>query len=388
MPVTFTTSPTYPVPGKFRVAIDPTTGNYARVWCVSAPDDSSYRQRLDDLDVAQTDRAHRILVFEGYINSVGSDNYYVWQPTLEVGGRYNFEVQEYSRDTDEGAYEFDPRGAPQNTSVGSLTSLSIDVGLRNQHDMILQESVVTLVFWMFNGTVRETSTRAHGEQTPSLVSGSPMLRSIINESSIQSHLRDLIGVSFTSMTANFEAVLRDIRTNMHAHMNSVTHHSSSDGTNAALVYLTSFDNPLQGGATESIRQMMQAFSKHIANTPDAVHEDGSANDTTDLSSLPYAPQPAQRLADAILATADLWRAYERHRAVTGVHKGVADATNTLTNSGGTALNELMELYKAICEGIELGASSADTVDAGGFQAQQYGYQLQVNFTPPDPGGDF
>lgn len=359
--IALSTNPTYPVPGKIRVSWIPLSGNYARTWVTTAPNGSGFRKQLNDANTSNA-TSSRVLVHEGYTREE-------WQPTLEVPGKYSFSVQEYTRETDEGGYELDPRGAPTETKVSTEASLNIHVGARFEQTIALASGeTATLAFHIFGEFIQETRRRTHGEDTPSVVAtSSPRMALAAQSAAVLSALTDLAGATVLSAVGDIDAIIAEMATDVGAHMNSVTYHNAADNENSRRVTLLPTSNTLASGIVFAAQQLVTGWNGHVSNQPDGIHQDGSANVNSDTDSRLLAKSPTT-VSEAMVALADIRRAWDLHRALTDPHKGLSDST-TLT----ATLGELMALHKAFLSSLEIGSTEPSITTAGAWAAELHGF---------------
>ena len=367
MALTITTKPAYPVPGRVRVTFVPSsTVNYVRIWSTVAPEGSEYRERLDASSTVAS--AARALVYEHYTKEI-------WQPFLTVGGRYTFKIQEYTRDTDEGAFELDPRGAPQETKVGAEQTLTLYIG-----ELITQkittrdlDDSIEFVFYVFDDTIRETSLQVHGVKSPGYRrSTSERLRLASQNTSVVAKMDLLTGSTVTSAIGNLAPLIQELRTELNTHMlNSGSYHTPADTENAAKVLGTPVNSTLQGAIFLGTLEIQAAFINHVSNVPDQTHETASGVKNSDYDSLPFM-KPPRSVADCTAALADLARCAARHYVTTAVHRGNTDATPALT----ATLGLLGDVHKAFFESIQLTASAPPPAQSGTWKALQHGFGLE------------
>lgn len=365
MALSITTKPAYPVPGRVRVNFTPSASvNYVRVWCTAAPEGSDYRASLERFGTVASDA--RVVVFEGYTKEE-------WQPFLTVGGRYSFEAQEYTRDTDEGAYRFDPRGAPTETKVGAEQSVDIYVGEQVTQKLTTQDlgDSIEFTYFVFNDTVRETTLNIHGINSPSYINPtSERMRLAAQATAVQSAAGAMVDQTTTTVFGDIAALIEEIRVDLSAHMEDLTYHSAVDTENRDGVRKIS-----RSSIVSPVRKFMSHFDNHIRNTPNEVHEDGSAVVNSDANSALFATIPTS-VADAVAALADIIRATDRHYASAVPHKATTDSRATTTTLG-----LIVATHNAFWDALEITAGVPPVGQPGAFVAARYGYDVNPTFGP-------
>lgn len=336
MAVTIATSPTYPTTkAPARVTFILTGGgNFVRVWCTDAPEGSKLKTELTSTEQS------RILAFEG-----GAAD--VWTFAPDKGGVFVFAAQEYTRGASAygGGYKGDPRGYPTETKIGSESTLNtLRVGQRLEMPIGVKGDTATLVTWVWDINVRETSAALHGEVTPALVNPkSERARTAIALPTVTAALDQLATVgNAVTLLGDASTIATNIIDKFNAHRTQAGKHDANDADN---VIAASFRNPSTEAAWKlSVAEILRMLDRHMRNDNSAgtgsaaYHKVGGivlADWTDGLVAGPPGDIPG-----VITALADAWRAYEAHRVNTLVHVA-SDTTNTLT-----ALPKLHDLHRA------------------------------------------
>lgn len=329
---TLTLTPTYPLPGVVTatLALDEAATNYARLWITAAPPGSQYRKKLDD------SAAGRVEIMTGHAAEK-------LRLTLDASGAYTFKIQEYTRtaSTYGGGYEGDPNSYPSETKVGAEYTVTVQTGSRMVTPV--GDGSATLVLYVFGATVNATTKAVHGELSPALISPTTdKARLALEAADVLSALAGLDGVAASAIVPT-DALLAEMRTDFAAHMQNGSFHDTADNENSAPI-LTMPSTPANPqGRVDMVRTLHRALVNHMKNQKwsgepeeanDEFHEVSSVvvpdYENLPITTPPGGPADGARLRSAI---ADLFRAYEAHRASAIVHTS-ADSTNTLTESLG------------------------------------------------------
>jgi hypothetical protein len=331
---TLATSPVYVVPHRpasLTFTLGESGANYARIWCTAAPIGSKLRKLLDE----STQSRVRLFETDGVANPI--------EYKFEKGGAYTLVSQEYTRGASAygGAYEHAAGSAPSETKVGTEHTVTLYVGQRMTSKIGSQKDTATLVIWVWNDTIRQTTLAAHGEATPAVISPStPNATAASDSTALKTALTNLIGVAVATAIGTVATITSEMVTKINAHFAKV---SGSPGTHAA----ADTDNPLTvdiGSASTPaelqtfVSKILIALRYHYLNdatlggTNSGIDSAGyhvvSAAKKNDFLDAPLF-RSVGSLDEAYRALADIWRSYEAHRASTVVH-GTADSTNTLT----------------------------------------------------------
>jgi hypothetical protein len=333
MTVAFTQYPTYPIPGRpIRIGLTVGTGNYARVYMTAAPLKSSWHAKLEK------ESSNRILVHHG-------DERVAWTFTPDVAGKFVFEADDITKGATEhgGRQVGDPNGWNQETVTPPISDLTIIVGSKLDLPCGAGKDRATLRVYLWNDTVRATNVETHGEATPAIVDAkTARIENVCRAANVVTALANLVDqTSSTLVGSGIDGILTNAITNVRAHLADplTTWHTASDNDNQTTIGYQSADNPER--MQRALTQLLSDFDAHMRNDNGTgtgtaqYHINGAGNPITDwVDALLWTACGSQ--AEATIAVADLWRAYEAHRVRFAsppagylVHLA-ADATNTLT----------------------------------------------------------
>lgn len=361
------TTPTYPVPNKeVRIAIALTESgtNYVRIWVTVAPEGSELATKITESTQS------RFEVFDGDGGAAQP-----WRFTPDVGGKYTFLAQEYTKGNGfGGGYEGDPLGAKTETKVGGEATLTLEIGQAVQQPIGVGADVATLVFWVWAGTIRKTTIALHGENSPRIESDSPspLAKSAMETSAVKTALAALVDIACNpTATGTLATIVAEMVTDLNAHNAALGGvHSGADGDNVIPPELQSAPTPQT--LIEFVNDALPKMRRHRLNdhggetvTPApggtgsaAYHVVGTAK--ADLLNMPLYTSVGSH-AEAYAALADIWRAHEGHRVSTVVH-GTADTTNALA-----ALPPLLEVHRQYLTVLANPAPAAPPAQSSGVQ---------------------
>lgn len=340
MPLTISSSPTYPVAAKgARLSFTPGgAGNFVRVWCTAAPTGSKLKSRLD------AEASARIQIHEGDIATGGGVPF---DFQADLPGKYTVVAQEYTRgaSTYGGGYAGDPRGFSTETKVGSEVSASIDFGQRVTIKLGTGPDTATLVFWVWDHTIRATSVALQGELSPNITQpSSPTANTAALSSGVVAAVAALVDGLDTTVAgtgADLDATINNIITKLNAHFANGTAHAAADADNTIP---TAFKSPTTKTANlKSLSKLVERYTAHILNDPRDGSGQGGAGyhvvstvNVSDGANTLHAPVPNDQ-ASVYAMLGNIYYAYEAHRVSTAVHAS-ADSTNVLS-----AIPPLMQL---------------------------------------------
>jgi hypothetical protein len=351
MTVSVVINPTYPVPGRpARVAFHTSSGNFVRAFVTNAPLSSAYREQLDESG------ASKLQVYQG-------DSGAVWAFTPDVGGVYTLAVDEVTRGASSygGGWHRSDASHQTETPIGT-TTITLSVGQRLTAPVGAGSDTATLVLWVWGSTIRETTYDVHGEASPALVSAqSDLMRNAIANAGVLSQLQALIGVVASTALGDPFAAMLQVLLEISDHMASSTHHEVSDSEN--VVPATMIVSP--GDCSQFVRQVAdiaQRLTRHMRNDANTGGGPGSAgyHSLADLTNTPFVTQ-ATDVASAIVAFADIYRAYEAHRVNTAAHTS-ADVTQVLPT-----LSPLLELHRRIVALLPPKSPASSSTENAGVQ---------------------
>ncbi len=350
------TIPLYPAP-KRKTAVTFTLtesgSNYVRAWCTNAPPGSELRTKLDGTD----DPRNRVLVYEGD----GGANAR-WHNAFDLGGVYTFAAQEYTKNATAfgGGYQGDPDGYPIETKVGNEASITITIGERLTSEIKIGQDALTLVLWVWGGTIRATSIGVQGEVSPALLatSATPKAQVAVESTAVIALLDALAEDTVSTAVGTPSTILGNaaggVIKEFNDHRSQAGVHSTDDTYNViptGLATAASADN-LPDAVNEVLRFIRQHYTNDAVEAgtdpPGAGRDTGNyhsvAGLVNDNANMPLY-QSVGSASEAYWALADIHRSYEAHRVslddTSGVHE-IVDSTNTLT-----ALPSLLALGSAI-----------------------------------------
>lgn len=328
---TLSTLPTYAAPGREAKVIFTLTQsgtNFVRVWVTKAPAGSDLRKKLDKTT------QNRFPVYNG---EGGSD--YPWRNTFDIGGKYTLVAQEYTRGATAygGGYKGSPDGDQSETKVGSESTLSLFIGQRLTSEIKAEADRATVVLWVWNDSIRETTLELHGEQSPAIQLDSPTPRALAasEDTSVTSALTDLIDLTVTSAVGDMASVLANLIAKWNAHLTQSGVHNANDTLNAIPVGLSG--SVSSASIATALSEILPKIRYHYSNDivlggvssgrdTGGFHDvSGKKNDAVNLPII----SGASDLAGAYWMLADLCRAFEGHRPSVDFHD-VADSGNDLT----------------------------------------------------------
>ena len=330
---TFATVPTYAAPNREAAVTIPLAqsgSNYVRLWVTNAPPESKWREKLE----AAGDSRSRIQVYEGPGTST-----HQWRETFDKGGRYVFKAQEYLRGSAfGGGYQHDPDSAPSETKVGAETDYELFIGQRVASEIGVVGDRATLVFWIWDESIRATTKGVHGEATPAIQSDSPTTRVqvAIETTTVQTALDALVGVTAAAAAGTVATIMSDMARQISDHMQNAggAYHDVADVENDIPAGLRT--GPTPAGLATWVNSMLPYIRQHYTN--DAVlggvdsgvdsgnyHNVGGVK-VNDRENMPLFDSVGEK--EAYWALADLWRSFEAHRVSVVVHNS-ADSTNAL-----------------------------------------------------------
>lgn len=340
MATTFTSAPALIAPGQKASLVFTLGGagaNYVRVSCTVAPDGSALDKILKDTGASSP----RTQLYQG---DAGAANPLVY--TFDKGGTYTLVAQEYTKGATPGfggAYEGDPRGAPEETEVGSPTTLTVYVGERVTMPIGVSPDTAELTLFVWNATICATTLASHGQVTPAIVNpATPRAKTAILDSSVVSALAALADVAASTAIGDVSDFVSNYITKFNAHIIRTTGstHANADNDNGIPTALSA--PPTPQSLTNFVTLALKALRQHEAN--DSGTGFGSAtsdyHSTADMTNQPLV-RGVSGPVDAYGALGELFRCYEAHRALgTPVH-GTADTTNTLATEA-----KLLAVYTA------------------------------------------
>lgn len=379
---TVSTAPTRAVATKrtrVRFALTESGANYVRVWCTGAPEGSKLAERIKKLGYASG--TPRTLVFEG---DGGSDH--PWFYTFDKGGLYTLKAQEYTKGNAwGGGYLNDPRGAPTETKVGSEATLTVIIGERLTHQLGHGPDQATLVVWVWNDTIHETSVpQGHPERSPAIVSptggraqaaaGATGVRSALSTfgGSGGSAIGNLLdGSSLLSFFVQLQATFD-------FHLTAAGRHNVDDTDNTVTTELSANVSP--EGLPQALALLARRIYRHLTNDngtgpgTSAYHR-VSSNDRIDWLNVPIMMSCTPETTPNMIG--DLARVLYEHAGGSGAPAVAIHGNNTTTSQLPTvgSADRLVGLHKAFFTALASNAP-ASTTGQGSLAARlaSYGFK--------------
>lgn len=326
MTLSVATNPEFPVAGIVPTTVTASAGNFARLWVTSAPIGSKLRKNIDDNDGARQE----------VLATTSGDTVDV---TLDQPGGYVFAAQEYTRGTTSGSgggFEGDPKSYTTETQVGSEQTLTIYVG----ESMSLRVGSPTrgyaeLVVYVWNDTIRPTTTTTHGVISPALVNPTtPIAEAAVGAPTVAVALAALEGASATSLTDDLTDLWDELRTKIPLHFGAGGFHTNADTANDIAIEDLPPDPSSPEGWSRSIATMARALRQHFTNGGESLAGASRFHAPADYANLQLLSVPSESgadLATSFSSLATIHAAYEAHRVDTGPHTA-ADTTNAITAS--------------------------------------------------------
>jgi len=358
--VSLTTTPTYPLPGKVRVTVSCSAGNAARLYVRAAPLNSKYQKEFKKR-AALTSFGWLVPIelpgstgAEEYKGTIGNGQSFDFD--ADAAGSYKIIAQEVTIGATAfgGGYDSDPDAYPSVTLVGGQQTLSLYTGERFESRLgNSTHGRGTLVVYAWDDTIRPTSVATHGVATPAVINPSGALaEAAMFNNTVQTKLDALVGKTTTNLSTDLWTLIAEMRLEIADHMGNTggTWHSVVDNTNDVyLDRLPTNDPGTPDGWAFAVRTIQQRLALHMSNGPDGTslfHQPGTGTPPghPDYENVLIADTASGNdMSTVMAAVADIYRAYEAHRAEgTPIHASAdSGANNDLT----TALNPLLDLHK-------------------------------------------
>lgn len=309
---TLTTAPERAASGRkvsVALGIDETGANFARVWVTAAPAGSELRKKIDD------SRQSRVEVFSGDANSI-------WENTFDRGGRYTFQVQEYTRGRASygGGYQYAPDTNPLETPVGTEYTVTVDIGQRMTCPVGAGGDTATLLFWVWGTTIRESTVALHGEASPTIIADSPTpkMAAAMESTAVRAAVTALKNTAVSTALGDISSIVADMVTKLNLH------HGIAAGTHA----LGGGDDtkiPVQYASTMAPKDLptfvnvaLQMLKRHRTNDAGdgtgpggALYHEPGGDPKADFVSMPIIDAVAG-LSDAYAALAEIYRSHQTH----------------------------------------------------------------------------
>jgi len=350
--VTLSQTPTYQLPNQtFYHTFSATLGNAVRVVVTAAPADSGYAKRMVELETTELELG---IAFAGHV-------WTGFEP--DVAGVYTLKAYELTigATTYGGQFLNDSDGYPS-TTVEGTTALTVYVGQRLESTVGTDADNATLVLHVWNDTVRATTEEQHGVDSPALENpSSSRAETFVSDSDVATALAAMVDKASATIAPALNTTLDDFITEFEDHLTQAGVHSSNDTDNtpatAALTGSKTVAQLVTACATAS-RLLVQ----HMQNDDGSGAGAGSAayHSTGDRVNGPVITAPGD-YASAAFAIADLWRAYEAHRASATFHSA-ADTTNTLA---ALTTGSILALCKEVSDVLATPTPTAPSTDNSG-----------------------
>jgi hypothetical protein len=303
-----------------------------RLFVTSAPADSKLQKAITD------SAAQRVELHEGDVATP-------FDFTPDAGGVFTFLAQEIQTPTFPGAFQGDTRGYID-TGGGTLgtekilnetAGITLYVGTRISFAIGAQPDTATLVFWVWNDTIRATTTAVQGETSPAVINPkTPRSKAAANSQTVRDAvalLADMAAGTARGSDATLSALVVDIWNKTMGHYTNGTAHPHTDTYNQLGVsFLPNGMSP--DAVSLFLNQALTSLRRHYTNDKDGTGP-GSASGiefhVSGLSDLVNATlfRGVGAAPDQLNALADIVRSYEAHRIDTTVHNS-ADNTNTIS----------------------------------------------------------
>ncbi len=337
-------SPALPAPKRqvsVTFSLTESGSDFIRVWCTVAPTGSELDSKINSAN----DPRNRYQIFEGSVSQS-------WNFTFDKGGKYTFVAQEYLKGAGYGGgYEGDPNGAANEELIGAESTLTIHIGQRVTQPVGPAGDQSTLVLWVWDDTIRETTKAFHGEDSPCLaqLSTTPRALTALQSASVETALANLIDVNVTTAIGNVSTIVSQLVDQINEHFADSSAHLTDDTANTIRLSFS-----FATSATELpkfVNQAIQSLSAHYVNDfgaagtgvygPDtaAFHQPASTIVSDRVNALVY--QSVSSFGEAYGALADIYRSAVAH--------ALNDTVHTLTSALGlSALPKILLVHSAYC----------------------------------------
>jgi hypothetical protein len=353
--------------------------NYIRVWCTNAPEGSVLSNQLRAMGPASSSNL-RVQVYEG-----DGGRAETWRNVFDKGGLYTLKAQEYTkvggRGTFGGGYLGDPRGAPSETKVGAEATLTLTIGERLTHRLGFGKDQATLVVWVWNASIRRTSTtQGHGESTPSIVDPtSERARIAMGDATVRTRLSALDNASIGSLFGTPDGLLgclQDLQESFDEHIDYTGRHSVDDTDNAIGAELVANISP--DGFPTALARIARKVLQHVTNDngagPGSAAYHNVTNEKMDWLNAPIMMSCSPDTVPNMLG--DLFRAIYNHAGGNGVPTVAIHGNNTTTGQlPGVTTRSIPELHKAFFDALAKNEPTS-TIGQGSLAAAlgNYGFK--------------
>lgn len=385
MAITLTTTPVYALPGDavpLTATVD-TAANFVRLWCTDAPEGSVLKNRL------VKENATQIEILPPKTTPSGGIAVSVpFNAQFDVGGRYTFSAQEYTQGATStgGGYANDPQGYSSLTPIGALQTLYVYIGQRmTQYIGSAAYGSGSLLVYVWNDTIRETTVTTHGLVSPAIIDTStPRAAAAASASGVLTQLALFKNAAVSTLSPNLAALITEMKADIPKHFNNtgpagpVNYHQNPPTGNTPD---TDNDTAIEAlssrvGTPEALVRAAQVLSGRLS-----LHMSNGASG----ESYYHAKEPdyenaltangvgsAADLSSAFAAIADVYRAYEAHRIDATSHV-VPDTNNAIT----TVLGPLLSLHKEFLSAMRtLSPAAAGGQQTAAVVLNSYGFRLE------------
>lgn len=352
MTVALSTEPVYALPGD-AVKVTPTvTGsaaNFVRIWLTDAPVGSKLKIRQQQLGGVRINPAGNDPDGNGF------DAGRAIPLPLDKGGKYTFVVQEYTKNatTYGGGYAGSPDAFLSETKIGAEQTLYVYIGERVTHRLGNNaRGTGTLLLYIWNNSVRQTTIATHGVLSPAIVDcSSPLALSAASDTAVILSLDAMVDNTATNLISGLATLISGFQVTAPKHFNNNpgVYHNTFDTDNDTELE----DMPRTADTPEGVLRAAQVIhrrmSLHIGNGSDGAKRYHARPDW--YRSL--ASDPPGDLSSAVATLADAWNVYENHRVdgvvhnVTGAPGGTPDNDNAITASVGPLVNLHLNFFSAM-----------------------------------------
>lgn len=382
MTITLTTTPTYALPNPAvqvtaSVAL-PTTCDFIRLWCVAAPEGSTLYKQLQKTESSRVQITPPNAPVEGGILPEVP-----FSVTLDVGGRYIFVGQEYEygATTYGGGYSNAPAAYTPETKLGAEQTLYVYIGQRmTQRIGATTYGTAALLVYVWNDTIRETTSTLQGVVSPAIISpSSPRASSAAQSAGVLTQLLLFRNAAVSTLAPNLQPLVAELVTKIPQHMTNDTNnwHADPFGLPAYpdLVDSVEIENlstrcetPL--ALAVAVRTIASWLKLHQANGysgQENYHNDPDVTNAFVTEGAGDESDPAVSLA----TLADIVRVYEAHRVDATSHT-IPDVVHSIT----TVLGPLLTLHKEFLSAMAtLTPTASGGEQTGTVQLSALGFKL-------------
>jgi hypothetical protein len=240
--------------------------------------------------------------------------------------------------------------------------VSLHVGRRVTFKLGRQPDTATLVFFVWNDTIRATTLAVHGETTPTVINPStPKAKTAANGTLVLDTVEELIDATVESARGSdttLGLLAYNIWNATTGHYGTLTDgiHSAADNDN--IVGTSYVPTTLSPSSLEVyVNQALNSLRRHMTNDGDGTGA-GSASSSYHVSGIAdwgHVPlmTGVHGPEDTYIGLSECVRCYEYHREETTVHNGFADEVNTINTTPPTIMSIEIEFL------IVLASSSPD-----------------------------